>query len=527
MVLLAVLPPWAVMAADTQPPAGADVENVAAPAEPGSVFNIFEYRVEGNTVLPVIAIEEAVYPYLGENKGIKDVKQARTNLEKAFHEAGYLTVLVDIPEQRVDAGIVRLRVTEAKIDRLRVAGSRFHSLERIKQQTPSLAEGQVPFFPDVQKELSELARDPDRQVTPVLRAGRAPGTVEAELRVKDELPLHGSVELNDRYSANTTRTRAIASLRYGNLWQRQHSLSLTLQTAPEEPDESKVLSATYVIPGARGQAYALYAVRSRSNIAAIDGYTALGAGNYFGVRWIKPLRGEEDYSHTLTFGADYKDAAQSVVGSADTIDTPITYTPLSVHYSGAFAGKQAATQFDIAANFNLRGVRDNESEFANKRFKAKGNYIYLRGGIQQTRQLPRKWSAFARLEAQASSGPLISNEQYAAGGVERVRGYAEAEALGDFGMLGTLELRTPSLFQDVAGMQQFYLLAFLEGASLRLHSPLPGQQSRFLLSSAGVGLRLKAFKGLSFNLDWALPFKGLTYTVARDSRIHAKLLYEF
>ena len=89
-------------------------------------------------------------------------------------------------------------------------------------------------------------------MTPVLRPGKTPGTVEVDLKVKDELPLHGSLELNDRYSTDTSRLRLSAMLRYDNLWQKEHSFSLQYQTAPEKPGEVKVWSGTYLARFLRG-----------------------------------------------------------------------------------------------------------------------------------------------------------------------------------------------------------------------------------------------------------------------------------
>ena len=50
-------------------------------------------------MLSATRIEEAVYPYLGEDKTIADVEATRTALEKAYRDAGYLTVLVGIPSR--------------------------------------------------------------------------------------------------------------------------------------------------------------------------------------------------------------------------------------------------------------------------------------------------------------------------------------------------------------------------------------------------------------------------------------------
>jgi hemolysin activation/secretion protein len=54
-----------------------------APASDANVhhFDILEYVVDGNTVLSVPEIEEAVYPFLGESRTADDVDRARKALE--------------------------------------------------------------------------------------------------------------------------------------------------------------------------------------------------------------------------------------------------------------------------------------------------------------------------------------------------------------------------------------------------------------------------------------------------------------
>ena len=89
-------------------------------------FDILEYLIEGNTRLSDIEIERAVTPYLGEARTLREAEAARLALENAYHNAGYLTVLVAIPEQKVDDGSVILRVTEGQVERLRVKGAEYH-----------------------------------------------------------------------------------------------------------------------------------------------------------------------------------------------------------------------------------------------------------------------------------------------------------------------------------------------------------------------------------------------------------------
>src|SRR5258708_38168642 len=102
--------------------------------------------VEGSHKLGESGVEEAVYPYLGPGRNTEDVEHARASLEKAYQDKGYQTVSVQIPPQQVRNGGVVLQVIEGKVGRLRIHGSHYVSLEQIRKQAPSVAEGTVPTF---------------------------------------------------------------------------------------------------------------------------------------------------------------------------------------------------------------------------------------------------------------------------------------------------------------------------------------------------------------------------------------------
>jgi len=164
---------------------GAPTASAAAPeaATPATRhFDIEEYRVEGNTLLPPAEIEAAVYDYLGPGRTAEDVEHARAALEKLYQSKGYATVSATVPVQRVANGVVVLTVSERRVGRLRVTGSRYFLLSAVRAGAPSLAEGQVPNLNDVKRDILALNQWPDRSVTPVLRPGRAPDTVDVDRR---------------------------------------------------------------------------------------------------------------------------------------------------------------------------------------------------------------------------------------------------------------------------------------------------------------------------------------------------------
>lgn len=502
---------------------GPAIAPALAPPKPQveATFDVFEYAVEGNTVLNVIAIERAVYPHLGERKTIRDIDKARASLEAAYRDAGYATVIVDIPVQKVDGGVVRLAVTEGRVERLRVTGSRYYSQGFIRESTPALAQNEVPYFPDVQQQLDRLNRAPDRRVTPVLRPGSVPSTTEFELKVDDALPLHGSLELNNRQSFNTSDLRLNAAIRYDNLWQRGHGAGIQYQMTPQKLDEVRVLFLTYSVPLEAGGSLYGYYVRSRSNVSALGDITVLGSGQIYGLRWGMPLPGAGQFSQQLTFGYDVKDFGENVTQpGAPALRTPIRYQPFSVDWSGNYQSRRSTTQFSLGAIASVRGPGNDALHFADKRFRARSNFAALRWDLQRTQALGKDYSLYAKLDGQLTGEPLVANEQFYAGGAQSVRGYYESEALGDKGTHWTLELRSPSVWDGAQGswLRDLRWWAFLDGAVLSIHEPLAGENRGRSLASTGIGLRLRSTDNAELALNFAVPLKATQNTRAGKMR---------
>ena len=511
----------------------AQLEQVKVDDKETNYCDILEFQVEGNTKLTKMQVEAAVYPQMGEKKTISDVEKARESLEKAYHEAGYLTVLVDIPEQDVDKKIVKLNVTEGKVGTLRVRDSKYYTLGRIKELSPSVAEGEVPHFPTVQKDIARLNRTSDKRVTPVMRAGKAFGTVDVDLKVEDNLPLHASLELNDRYTQDTSRLRLSGMIRYDNLWQREHSLSLNFQTSPQNTSEVQVFSANYLMRFDESDLMlAMYGVKSNSSVAAIGGINILGKSTILGARLIKPLPGLDNFYHSISLGLDYKDIKQTVE-FGQTYNTPVTYMPLTAVYSGTWQDPSGITQLGTGVTFGFRGLVADDAEFKAKRWNtvtntyAKPDFFVVKADLSRTQALPYGLQGYAKVDGQFSGDLLVPNEQYLAGGTDTVRGYLESQAAGDKAVHSTLELRSPQLFKNIAWLQDFKVVGFYDIAQLTVIDPSAGQTGKIVLSGAGIGMRMKAWNRINFNLDVATPLKDYGVTKQGDIASHMRIWYEF
>jgi hemolysin activation/secretion protein len=489
-------------------------------------FAIARFEIIGNTLLTSDEINIALEPYTGPGKTSRDVESARSILERHYHKQGYPTVLVNIPEQTVEDETVQLQVIESTIRRVRVTGNRYFTMQTILKKMPSFRSGEVLYLPKIKQELAEVNGNPDIKVAPVLIPGKTIGTIDVELKVKDKLPLHGSLEVNNRSTHDTTDLRLNATVRYDNLWQKEHSVSLQYQVSPEEPDEVSAFAASYVMPPIwnRDHILALYGVASDSNIAFGTGFQTVGKGFVVGLRNVIPLQSQKKYSHSVSIGLDYKDFDDtlSFEDGNDEIITPITYMPVSLGYNSKFGHSSGSIRFSLGLNAAFRNMVSMQEEFEVKRYNSKGNYTYLNYGLEFNQSLLKNILLLIKCDGQVSDQALPSNEQYVGGGLKNVRGYLESEAAGDDAIHGTVEISYKDLAQGV-GLPDwigFNPNIFYDVSALRLIDPLPGQNQPEVLQGAGAGLRGHLTKFLDYEVAWGMALVDTEKTESGEHRFY-------
>jgi hemolysin activation/secretion protein len=267
--------------------------------------------------------------------------------------------------------------------------------------------------------------------------------------------------------------------------------------------------------------------------AGVGGVTVFGRGTTYGLHDMVSLPGNEHLMHSLSYGLDYKHFNEKVaVGPNQGYTTPISYAPFSLAYSATQTDASGRWDFGAGWEFALRDFLSRQTEFDDKRYKARNNFSILRFDLARTQQLPAGLSLWAKVDGQLATQALVSNEQYVAGGAGNMRGYLDATQAGDSAVHSSLELRAPNLAGKLgAGVSNRiadlspYL--FFDAAYLELRDPLPSQQSRFELASTGAGLKLRIKDTMSLSLDLAVPLHSNVNTHAHDLHVHSSAQIEF
>lgn len=487
------------------------------PGRTEPTFDVFEYVIEGNTVLPADVVEKAVTPHLGPGKTFKDIEAARTALEKAYQAAGFLSALVSLPNQQIDSGEVRLEVAEAPLGRLSVSGAKHHLPSKVLEALPSLKSGEVPHFPQVQKELGAV-QTANLQVTPLINASDDGNAIDIDLQVTDKSPFVGSVEYTNGQSFNTSRGRVAATALYTNLFQLGHTIGVSWQYAPYRPKDSNILSLIYGFPLSGRDDVLIAATRSDSDTptglsGSASPTAAVSKGDILGLRWNRSLSaGPWPARHSLYAGLEYKNNRDfsTFVDGLITQRPPLRYTIVTSGYSLSWEGADNAvsklglglklsTQSLGGRRVDCNGTR--REQFDCKRAGSSADFTALNLSLGHARDLIGSWRLDLSANLQAATGPLPGAEQYSLGGPETVRGYYDFEQIGDDGWNARMELISP-VWLSVSGFE-FSSLAFYDRGLVHLIRPQTGQIARTHLGSHGLGLRVKDEGGFEASVTLA------------------------
>ena len=523
------------------------------------------FNVEGNTILTQDKIDAVLAKYKGGAFQFKEIDQARAELEKAYHEAGYPTVLVNLPEQTIEQGSVTLRVIEAPLVEINVTGQEHYSKYRILEKLPSLKIGSVLYEPTLVKELSAVNANPDLKVAPVLKPGSEPGTVDLELKVNDRLPVHGKLEADNRGPITTPRNRLTAEIQHANLFGGDEILTVNTVQTPTDWGAVQNYGASFVYPLKwPDHLLAVYASKSKSTSVLTTSSLSVGAGDVSlagnatiaGARYIFPIFSGSRSTHQLSVGVDYKRLEKTTatfpggLGTA-TVLGGIQYTPASMSYNGLFPDENGLTKLTATAKGYIAGLIQgsskedfggdpaNQTDKPGVRAGSTGTFAVLQGGLERTQFLPLDFSLTLHADGQWASQPLIPAEQYFAGGMDTVRGYLNYETAGDHAIRGRAELTTPELLsipfdrfwprrKSADYNLRLRLVAFYDAAQLWVAKPQPGQIDQFRLEGTGVGLRGKLPKDVGqFQVDQGWALKETPTTKRGDTFVHFSVSMAF
>jgi len=491
-------------------------------AQPELRFAVSSYQVQGDNPLSGDDTARLLAPYTGEAVTLDRVREAAAALEAALKERGYGFMRVVLPPQDA-AGTIALRVLSFRLGAVNITGNQHFDAGNVRRSLPSLRPGESPNLRETARNQAHANDHPAKQVTVTMREGKAPDTVDADVRVEDSDPLQIFASLNDSGAGNTGRWRLGLGASHTNLFDRDHAVTATWTTSPGHTSEVQQYGIYYRAPFYRlGGTLSAYYTRSDSDSGTVaEFFQVSGSGQFAGLRWTQRFAPIGAWSHAADIGLEDRLFDNNVTFNGTPIGVDVRSRPLLLRHEGQLAG--AGYQLGHALEFahNLRGGRANSAAaYAGNRAGGERDWNAFRVTLQAATDLSG-WLASARLRGQWTGDALIAGEQFGLGGAQGLRGLEEREGTGDRGHLATLELTTPQLAEGLRA------LAFMDTGRAHLRAAGGAAAATAHATSFGLGLRWQWRRQLSASMDWARVASAGGGLRTGDGRLHASLAVRF
>lgn len=499
-------------------------------------FAIQRFEIEGARMLPPSVLQAALAGLTGPDRRFSDIENALEAVRTAYERAGITAMQVFIPEQALDAGVVRLQVEELRIEKVEISGAKARTAANIRRAVPSLQEGTTPVDTVLASELRLANENPGREMQVTFRT-EDEGQLTGVLRVADRGSVVGQVSLDNTGSDATGKYRLGAVMQHHNLLDRDIVGTVQLQTSPGHEDEVQIASFSLRVPWYRA---GLTFDANLTHSSVDSGTIKTAAGDYLisssglnaGLRVTRLLPRWGAWEPRIAAAWDFKhvDSQVTTAAGGPSLVPDIWLRPVSVALALQRREDKTAFSGQISVAHNVPGSgRSAASVFAEPGLRAGANpeYTLVRAQLAATWDLGPGGSVTAQWNGQWTRDLLVPAEQFSMGGVGSVRGFSGRGATGDLGQRVGLEWSSPMRRVRPAWRLEGGWQLFVEAAQTQRNKPQPEEIARTTLVSAGAGLRLAWREQFSLRADLGVVAEGAQLARRGEYFVHVSLGYVF
>ena len=510
-------------------------------ADSQSVY-VGSVEVSPSEILTKQEVNNVVQSIIGRNVYLSDIKAVVEEINKLYANKGFVTARAFLPEQSVDNGHIRIELIESRVGNVTVENNRWTTDNFIKKRI-NPKEGELFDIVELEKDIMDFNRyNEGVNLTANLKAGEKEGTTDIELKANENFPFHLTAMMDNAGRYTTGRLRGGAMISADSLFHQRDKLSLGSYFS----GGSVSPFADYNIP--------VNSKDGRVGFMFSSTFSKIKWGDYknldlrsraytYTLYYTQPLIRKPGFELKSYTAASYKRAltemgALKQFGYDDRLST------------------DDIVSFDAALNLR-KDTRYgiwylNQGGSYNINMRRGDNYFKIYGGAVRLHDFSHGFIGQLRGNYQIVPGmghrtadayvPYI--DQFQAGGMATVRGYAEGSMIGKNGFFTSAELMFPLLPRQItsprSGEKIPFVGRYVKGAVFAdFGGVFPqvgeyqygvgnGHHGSYFMASVGMGLRVQLPGDLTGRLYWGYPLINSTYfdQDRKVGRFHFELTME-
>ena len=458
------------------------------------------YKPEGKTELQHLDEEAHLLAdgKIGGKITFNNLVKLAEEITLRLRQLGYPTAICYMPRQQMAGGVLTMNVILGTYDGITLTNESMLTDERLKGYTYELKAGDLIYNDTINKSLLILNEIPGMLVRANMAPGSAVGTAGLVIDASC-LEKQGAMAYVDNYGSRSTgRYRYGAHYHYNNLSRVGDQIQLNYMTSNHRDIDNYHIQ--YDLPLGRDGAKWRVGY-SRMNYELGDKHAwmdADGMSDTFETGVTIPMERTLNYSNFYDIAYRHRQIEDNMFGkvfseqkSSDVVDITLKgYKRASVD----------SLSYSITTSIG-KLYMDNEQAQTTDMYGAAGWFQKTGADAYYIHNFSDVTSLHVSASGQWSWGhDLDSSEDFYISGPNAVRAYPSGEASGDWGALGTAELRYQT---DCPELQ---LTAFYDVGYVRYNTnPIISGERSQTLAGAGIGLIYNKSRDYYFKLDYAVP----------------------
>lgn len=493
---------------------------------PVLTFEVEQFQVEGELPITEAELLAVLEPYKGQHAGLEGLLAARSALSQFLVSEGYSFHRVVLPPQDMANKTVRFKLLEFALGKVEIGGNQHFSADNIRRSLQQLTEGEAPNTQELARNIAHANQHPFKDLALSFKQSQTPNQIDARVKVKDQRPWVLFASANNSGTEQSGESRVSLGAQHTNVWDKDHRLTFTYSTSPENANNIAQYGMNYQIPLYSLSAdWSLYYSESEVEQGTVnDIFEVAGQGQVAGTRFVRALPKRKRYEHGYSLAFDDKFFGNDITFADVPLGTDVRSTPLSVGYNAKYRLKKWRFTGDASYAANLQsGADNNDDTYAAVRVGASADWDHWRFGASVNYAFKNKWLYRGVMKAQVTDQALIPGEQFGMGGMNSLRGYQEREVLGDSGVYLLSEFISPAL----SSLANTRGVVFYDWGQTDRRQAQAGESSREHPESIGAGLRWTYEKNVSLKIDYGHVLKDAASSQAGDSKWHLSLFARF
>ena len=494
--------------------------------DPEPEFPLMSFRFKGNEAVPDEVLEKITGDYTGGMIGISGLTQAAREISGYYLDEADLVVAARIPVQEVTSGEAVIEIQEGRLGEILVAENNVYSDEFVlAHMKEAIKDKDRLRGSQVEAGILRLNRNPGMQSGSVLQPGDEPDEVNVVVVVDEQRrgPIKHILSYNNYGAKTISDDRFSYAMDVVNLTDWALHISARIVTG-REPEDLNYWSLNFDGPiGVGGIRYGGSLGAGEYEVTNDFADLGIRGDSFVGTAFINfPWVVSRPVSMEVELGFEFSDTNFDLLGRRVNEDRA---RAVYFRYFGNFLSSLGASTVDSRITFGLDSLLGgSENTTLTSRRDADNDFTKIQLAVAQLVPMSDTISLYLSANGQASSDSLMSSQEWQAGGVGSVRGFAPGEFSGDSGYRGSVELRWRPDLPDTV------IFGFYDFAGVYRRQPLVAQSSEDDLEGAGLGFSYQPSWGdldASLKVDVSWPIQPNMSSLDQTPVTNAAIVLEY